>query len=129
MTLLTEPEAAAVFYAQQERVPAGAVIAVYDFGGGTFDATMLRKTETGFEQLGRPEGMERLGGIDFDEALFTKVMAMVRATGAVVNPTTRPRWPRSRGSARNAGGPRRRCRPTRTRRSRSSCPASRPRCG
>ena len=86
MTLLTEPEAAAVFYAQQERVPAGAVIAVYDFGGGTFDATMLRKTETGFEQLGRPEGMERLGGIDFDEALFTKVMAMVRATGAVVNP-------------------------------------------
>ena len=86
VTLLTEPEAAAVFYAQQERVPAGAVIAVYDFGGGTFDATMLRKTETGFEQLGRPEGMERLGGIDFDEALFTKVMAMVRASGAVVNP-------------------------------------------
>ena len=81
VTLLTEPEAAAVYYAQQERVPAGAVIAVYDFGGGTFDATILRKTEAGFEQLGRPEGMERLGGIDFDEALFTKVMAMVRAPG------------------------------------------------
>ena len=72
VTLLTEPEAAAVHYARQERVPAGAVIAVYDFGGGTFDATILRKTETGFEQLGRPEGMERLGGIDFDEALFTQ---------------------------------------------------------
>ncbi|OGO57791.1 MAG: hypothetical protein A2Z32_14600 [Chloroflexi bacterium RBG_16_69_14] len=86
VTLLTEPEAAAVHYARQERVPVGAVIAVYDFGGGTFDATMLRKTETGFEQLGRPEGMERLGGIDFDEALFTRVMTMVRGTGTEVDP-------------------------------------------
>jgi actin-like ATPase involved in cell morphogenesis len=86
VTLLTEPEAAAVYYAQQERVPAGAVIAVYDFGGGTFDATILRKTEDGFEQLGRPEGMERLGGIDFDEALFNRVMTMVRASGVAVDP-------------------------------------------
>jgi molecular chaperone DnaK (HSP70) len=86
VTLLTEPEAAAVHYARQERVPAGAVIAVYDFGGGTFDATMLRKTESGFEQLGRPEGMERLGGIDFDEALFNRVMTMVRSSGATVDP-------------------------------------------
>ena len=86
VTLLTEPEAAAVHYAQQERVPAGAVIAVYDFGGGTFDATILRKTEEGFEQLGRPEGMERLGGIDFDEALFTSVMAQVRLAGVTVDP-------------------------------------------
>jgi molecular chaperone DnaK (HSP70) len=85
VTLLTEPEAAAVHYARQERVPVGAVIAVYDFGGGTFDATMLRKTEGGFEQLGRPEGMERLGGIDFDEALFTRVMTMVRAAGTEVD--------------------------------------------
>jgi molecular chaperone DnaK len=85
VSLLTEPEAAAVHYAQQERVPAGTIVAVYDFGGGTFDATILRKTETGFEQLGRPEGMERLGGIDFDEALFTRAMAVVRSSGAVVD--------------------------------------------
>lgn len=81
VTLLTEPEAAALHYARQERVPSGTVIAVYDFGGGTFDATILRKNDTGFEQLGRPEGMERLGGIDFDEALFTRAMAHVRAAG------------------------------------------------
>ena len=85
VSLLTEPEAAAVHYAQQERVPVDAVIAVYDFGGGTFDATILRKTEAGFEQLGRPEGMERLGGIDFDEAMFTRVMAMVRTSGVAVD--------------------------------------------
>ena len=66
-------------------MPAGTIVAVYDFGGGTFDATILRKTETGFEQLGRPEGMERLGGIDFDEALFNRAMAVVRSSGAVVD--------------------------------------------
>ncbi len=86
VTLLTEPEAAALHYARQERVPVGTVIAVYDFGGGTFDATILRKNEAGFEQLGRPEGMERLGGIDFDEALFTRAMAQVRAAGVELDP-------------------------------------------
>jgi hypothetical protein len=71
----TEPEAAAVFYAQQQRVEPGAVVAVYDLGGGTFDAAVLRKTATatGFEILGQPEGIERLGGIDFDAAVFNHV--------------------------------------------------------
>ncbi|HSS34720.1 MAG TPA: Hsp70 family protein [Patescibacteria group bacterium] len=83
---ITEPQAAALHYALQERVPTGEVIAVYDFGGGTFDATILRKTEDGFDQLGRPEGMERLGGIDFDEAIFAHVMATVRAAGVTLDP-------------------------------------------
>jgi actin-like ATPase involved in cell morphogenesis len=71
--LLTEPEAAAVFYASQQRIDAGAVIAVYDLGGGTFDAAILRKSADGFEILGQPEGIERLGGIDFDAAVFNHV--------------------------------------------------------
>ncbi len=83
---ITEPQAAALHYALQERVPTGEVIAVYDFGGGTFDATILRKTDAGFDQLGRPEGMERLGGIDFDEAIFAHVMTTVRAAGVTVDP-------------------------------------------
>jgi molecular chaperone DnaK len=73
ITYTTEPEAAAVSYAQQQRIEPGAIIAVYDLGGGTFDAAVLRKTETGFEILGRPEGIERLGGIDFDAAVFSHV--------------------------------------------------------
>ncbi len=71
--LLTEPFAAAVHYASNERVDVGDVIAVYDLGGGTFDAAVLRKTAAGFEQLGRPEGIEHLGGVDFDEAVFRHV--------------------------------------------------------
>jgi molecular chaperone DnaK len=70
---LSEPEAAATSYASQERVEPGAIIAVYDLGGGTFDATVLRKRADGFDILGRPEGIERLGGIDFDVTVFDHV--------------------------------------------------------
>jgi actin-like ATPase involved in cell morphogenesis len=70
---ITEPEAAAISYAAAERVEPGAVIAVYDLGGGTFDAAVLRTTGDGFELLGRPEGIEHLGGVDFDEAVFAHV--------------------------------------------------------
>ncbi|MCP4961115.1 MAG: Hsp70 family protein [Actinomycetia bacterium] len=69
--LMTEPEAAAIQYASLERVDPGSVVAVFDLGGGTFDAAVLRKDDDqGFEFLGRPEGIERLGGVDFDEAVF-----------------------------------------------------------
>jgi molecular chaperone DnaK (HSP70) len=71
--LVTEPEAAAAHYAAQERLDDGAVVAVYDLGGGTFDVTVLRKRGGGFEILGTPEGIEGLGGIDFDEAVFGHV--------------------------------------------------------
>lgn len=75
----SEPEAAAVFYASQARVPDDAMIGVYDLGGGTFDAAVLRKTTDGFALLGRPEGIERLGGIDFDAAVYAHVAHTVGA--------------------------------------------------
>src|SRR5690606_1704374 len=73
-TLLSEPEAAARHYAEHGNVPDGAVVAVYDLGGGTFDACVLRRRhDGGFELLGQPEGLERLGGLDLDEAVFGHV--------------------------------------------------------
>ena len=47
---------------------------MYDLGGGTFDAAVLRKTEDGFELLGEPAGIEQLGGVDFDEAVLAHVV-------------------------------------------------------
>ncbi len=75
--LRPEPEAAAVRYASQERVRPGEIVAVYDLGGGTFDAAVLRKTDTGFEVLGEPAGIEQLGGVDFDEAVLAHVMEVL----------------------------------------------------
>ncbi len=85
-TFVTEPIAAAVQYTSTERVDVGDVIAVYDLGGGTFDAAVLRKTVDGFETLGRPQGIERLGGIDFDEAVFTHVRRTIGDVIAQLDP-------------------------------------------
>ncbi|MGY1643839.1 Hsp70 family protein [Geodermatophilus sp. SYSU D00703] len=71
--MVTEPEAAAAHYAATREMDVGEVIAVYDFGGGTFDATVVGRTETGIEVLGTPEGIERLGGTDLDESVLTFV--------------------------------------------------------
>jgi actin-like ATPase involved in cell morphogenesis len=72
---LTEPEAAAIHYASRERLADGDVVAVYDLGGGTFDSAVVRRRGDGFEIIGVPEGIERLGGIDFDQAVLAHVDA------------------------------------------------------
>ena len=43
VTVITEPEAAVLHYAGLERIPPDAVVAVFDLGGGTFDAAVIRK--------------------------------------------------------------------------------------
>jgi len=74
--LLSEPQAAAIGCASREQVEVGALLAVYDLGGGTFDAAVVRKdSPTTFTLLGRPEGIDGLGGVTFDEMLFEHVCA------------------------------------------------------
>ena len=74
VSFLSEPQAAALHYAAVERVEPGSTIAVYDFGGGTVDVTIVGKDPSGtFGLVGRPDGVERLGGIDFDEVVFEHV--------------------------------------------------------
>lgn len=91
--LLAEPVAAATWYAAQDRVEPNTLIGVYDFGGGTFDASVVRKTTTGMEIVGEPGGDDSIGGIDFDHALFRHVLeaagvdlaAFDRTDGAVAS--------------------------------------------
>ena len=79
VVLLTEPEAAAAAHAATGRLPLGRTVAVYDLGGGTFDAAVVRGVHpdpvapVGLTVLGRGQGLEALGGIDFDESLFWHV--------------------------------------------------------
>ena len=67
--LVAEPIAAAQWYAQQDPPDEGQCFAVYDLGGGTFDATVLRRTDTGFEPIGKGS-IDPLGGFDFDQLLL-----------------------------------------------------------
>jgi actin-like ATPase involved in cell morphogenesis len=77
--LIPEPVAAAVHYRSTDqaaaRVSPGATLAVYDLGGGTFDATLLRATGDGFEVVGTPVGHDHLGGLDFDALVWDHVLA------------------------------------------------------
>ncbi len=77
-----EPQAAAVQYAARSPLDPGDRVAVYDLGGGTFDVCVLEKTRDGFAILGNPDGVEHLGGVDFDEAVFQHV---VDALGSVIS--------------------------------------------
>jgi molecular chaperone DnaK (HSP70) len=76
--LVAEPAAAAVAYTASRHVAPGAAIGVYDLGGGTFDAAVVRQLDDGgFELAGVPQGIESLGGVDFDEAVFDHVRTIV----------------------------------------------------
>lgn len=67
---VTDSEATARHYAASRRLRDGEILAIYDLGGGTFEASVARTRPNGVEILGTPEGIERLGGIDFDETIM-----------------------------------------------------------
>jgi molecular chaperone DnaK len=71
--VLNEPTAAALAYGHSRQL--SKVIAVYDFGGGTFDVTLLRLQDQVYEVLATA-GDSFLGGDDIDEVL-TEHMADV----------------------------------------------------
>ncbi|MGD9752236.1 MAG: Hsp70 family protein, partial [Acidimicrobiia bacterium] len=80
---VSEPVAAAVHHSHRGRTAGGQRYVVYDLGGGTFDATVVQvhEGEDGDSRsasvLGEPGGLERLGGMDFDEALRRLVERLV----------------------------------------------------
>src|SRR6202012_3601406 len=67
LRLVNEPTAAALAYGLDKRREG--VIAVYDFGGGTFDISILRLHEGIFEVLAT-NGDTHLGGDDIDNLLL-----------------------------------------------------------
>jgi molecular chaperone DnaK len=67
--LIAEPVAAALRIGAR-RVAVGEQVAVYDFGGGTFDAAILRREPGGFEVAGPPTGRDPLGGENIDRRII-----------------------------------------------------------
>ncbi|GIF96635.1 hsp70 family protein [Catellatospora citrea] len=79
--LMPEPIAAAAWYVDDTLAP-GALVAVFDLGGGTLDTAVLRRTAAGFALAGPPGGDPHLGGEDFDEALWDLVAEQASAADA-----------------------------------------------
>ncbi|ETK35223.1 Hsp70 family protein [Microbispora sp. ATCC PTA-5024] len=70
--LLPEPVAAALAPVTGPPFAPGDVVLVYDFGGGTFDAAVIRTVEGGHEVLGHA-ALDDVGGRDVDALVYGEV--------------------------------------------------------
>ncbi|MGE0592818.1 MAG: Fe-S protein assembly chaperone HscA [Vicinamibacterales bacterium] len=78
LRIINEPTAASLAYGLDQRDRG--LIAVYDFGGGTFDVSILR-VEDGVFQVLATNGDTHLGGDDIDQLLTTQVLAALAPDG------------------------------------------------
>ena len=76
-TLVPEPVAAGSYYVRvaDTGMPPGRYAVVYDLGGGTFDASVLRRTVHGFDVVAS-EGLPDAGGLDVDAAIMSHLGAV-----------------------------------------------------
>lgn len=70
--IVPEPVAAALHYGVTGSAD-GTTFLVYDLGGGTFDISLIKMTDTSVEVLA-VGGNHRLGGADWDEKLFDHLL-------------------------------------------------------
>lgn len=78
LRLINEPTAAALAYGLDNG--AEGVYLVYDLGGGTFDASLLKLTRGVFEVLATG-GNAALGGDDFDHRIFCLMLERMQTAG------------------------------------------------
>ena len=100
--LLAEPVAAAMHYSARHDLPDGATVGVYDLGGGTFDATIVRRAGDGFETVGQPQGDDRIGGIDFDAIVWDHMAGVLGADALDLGDDPSPRELRALAQVRAA---------------------------
>ena len=88
--LLPEPVAAGLAPATGAPVPVGSVLAIYDFGGGTFDCALVRVAPKGNKVLGYAS-LEDCGGRDIDAGLAALIQSHADAELAEHTRTPRGR--------------------------------------
>ncbi|MEN6633884.1 MAG: Hsp70 family protein [Candidatus Polarisedimenticolia bacterium] len=84
LRLINEPTAAALAFGVRH-LEAEETLAVFDFGGGTLDVTVLEMME-GVMDARCSQGDSKLGGADFDAALVELILAKFRAERPGVAP-------------------------------------------
>jgi molecular chaperone DnaK len=82
LALVNEPTAAAIAYGRH--IKDGERVLVFDWGGGTLDVTILQRMHGVFIEEAS-KGIQRLGGIDIDEAFRASLASGVQA-GSSIDP-------------------------------------------
>ena len=77
--LVDEPTAAGLFYIEDsnETVKDGEKFLIYDFGGGTFDLSIIAAKGNSFEPYTSSLGIERCGGIDIDLLIYNDILKTI----------------------------------------------------
>jgi molecular chaperone DnaK (HSP70) len=70
--IIEEPVAAALFYGSYNKKIDEEIILIYDFGGGTFDLTLITKTGNQLNVIAK-DGLSKLGGKEFDDIVQTTI--------------------------------------------------------
>ncbi|WP_433083635.1 Hsp70 family protein [Dactylosporangium sp. CA-052675] len=80
--LVPEPIAAAAYFTSilGRTIVPGGVLVVYDFGGGTFDTTILRRRPDGGWDVLASDGLPDVGGVDLDAAIIGHLGQSLTAT-------------------------------------------------
>ena len=103
VSLVPEPLAAAAYFSTtfHQPVPPGAALVVYDFGGGTFDVSVIGREPDGGWRVIANEGLDDVGGVDLDASIIEHIRARLGRSDPVrwqqlVDPSTddgqRGRW-------------------------------------
>jgi Hsp70 protein len=85
--LVPEPIAAMAKLAHDVDLALDTTVAVVDFGGSTFDVTLVRRTDTGFDLIGEPTSLPEFGGVDVDTAVLAHVESMIGDVSSAVAAT------------------------------------------
>lgn len=83
--LTAEPTAAAVAAAEEGDLPDGESVLVYDFGGGTFDVSVIQRQKGAFHEVAT-NGLAKLGGSDLTRHLMEQLAFQAEADYGVTIP-------------------------------------------
>ena len=83
--LIDEPTAAALNCCEEGEIQEGQAVLIYDFGGGTFDVSLLCRKGESFELLAEPMGLEDCGGRNIDNFIARDMMETVGSRAALLD--------------------------------------------
>ena len=89
--LVDEPTSAAMYYDAQGLLGENENLLVYDFGGGTFDVSLIRHEGGTFSLLAEPMGLPQCGGADIDRLIYADMLQSVQAAAPDVMEQMRAR--------------------------------------
>lgn len=75
--LVPEPIAAMAKLSHDVELALGTTVAVVDFGGSSFDVTLVRRSVSGFDLVGEPASLGDFGGVDVDTAVLAHVESAI----------------------------------------------------